>query len=147
MLKEIRKRLTRDLSCVLTQDELLVAGAELAQAGSDIRSIESRLASIKAEFKAKSAEAEARAMKHELQVSTRQEPREVACESVMDFTAGTYTIYRLDTGGCVETRPLHENERQMEIHADEDDASDMTRAYAGLLDVFGGSAAEDPGAH
>lgn len=50
------------------------------------------------------------------------EYREVECEIVQDFGAGTHIVTRLDTGVEIESRTLDDWERQMEIGEDEDES-------------------------
>lgn len=45
----------------------------------------------------------------------KKEPRQVPCEDVANFAGGVVETIRVDTGDIVATRPLREDERQMEF--------------------------------
>lgn len=48
-------------------------------------------------------------------ISTRRENREVRCRVEKDFEAGTIDTIREDTGDCIDSRRLREEERQTAI--------------------------------
>ena len=109
------RRYTTTLDCELKDHEILAYGRELAQVTSEAESEESRQASIKKEMAAKLAGLEARRTEISAKVNRGRELRDVQVEVTADFTAGTATETRLDTGEIVRERPLRDEEKQAEL--------------------------------
>ena len=48
-------------------------------------------------------------------IAAGSEMRDVKCQEVKNWTEGTVTMTRTDTGELIESRPMREDEKQMEI--------------------------------
>jgi hypothetical protein len=106
---------SRNLMCVLTDDEQRMRGVELAAA-------ELRLAALDGEKKQvaekiKTAEAEIEALAET--VKHKQEERPVVCTLTPDYEADSMTVRRTDTGAVVCIRQLTFNERQPDLPLEE----------------------------
>ena len=97
---------TRQLSCVLTREELLEVGDRMAQAQQDLAEVQQRRKEVVSQLKADEELCNARLNKAGSMISTRREVRGVACRVIINRTRGTRTVYRMDTGETVEHGPL-----------------------------------------
>jgi hypothetical protein len=104
---------TKDLSCSLTRDQLLMKGARRAQLDADMGAHESHADDVKAELKAKEAKIRAEAHLVSLQIRTQSEIRQVPCTRFADYETNKMFETRDDTGEVVDTRALTPEERQL----------------------------------
>ncbi|MCE5310751.1 MAG: hypothetical protein LLG20_24185 [Acidobacteriales bacterium] len=103
------ERVTEQLTCVMTDAEVMERGEQLARAIELMESAESRKKAAARDEKAK----EALASTLKLAILYRQEVRNVMCRQVPDFETGRVAIIREDTGALVRQRDLTSGERQM----------------------------------
>ncbi len=123
--KVISRMVTKALPVNLTEAEVLQYGRDVARAVSDKVRIEAEFDSVKADYKGKIAEQEAIVSKLSPRIHSGKETRDVECREVKNWTRMTVTITRTDTCEEIESRPMREDEKQMEIAdaaADEADA-------------------------
>jgi len=113
--KTLRRKVTKALPCQLTEAEILKYGRDMAHAMSERDRVQAEFDSVKQEYKARIEEHSANINKLSGRVNSGIETRDVACEEVKDWTDGTVTVARLDTGEIVEARPMREDEKQTEI--------------------------------
>jgi hypothetical protein len=106
---------TRNLPVKLTDEELLKVGRELAGTTQDIATEEKRQADVKAGMKARLAELDARRTQLAMNISRREQDRDVRVDVYMDFQRGIVQEIREDTGETVHTRQMTDTERQAEL--------------------------------
>lgn len=99
----------------LTDEELLKVGRELAGTTQDIATEEKRQADVKAGMKARLAELDARRTQLAMNISRREQDRDVRVDVYMDFQRGIVQEIREDTGETVHTRQMTDTERQAEL--------------------------------
>lgn len=106
------RKLTRNLPCRLTHDELLDRADQLSVVVQETTAEENRQTDAKAQMKARLTELDARKTRLAITISRKEEYRDVEVELVADVQAGTVTAYRNDSGEALETRPMSDAERQ-----------------------------------
>lgn len=116
----VRKEIGKILPVKLTDKELLAAGREAADSQEELRDVEGQAKAASDEYKGKMKAITGRIVRLASLVRAGYEHREVACEQVFDYEAGTLKVTRLDTREIVERRPLRSDERQMVLAVDED---------------------------
>ena len=112
---------TMRLACKLTDDELRAAGDGLAKVVQDIASEDDAQKDQKAQMKARLMELTARQTILALQVSRREEHRDVEVTIATCYDDGVEIRTRTDTGEVISTRALRDDERQPRL-PDGDDA-------------------------
>lgn len=100
------------LRCNLTDEELLETGKQLARANAQRAEAESHKKEIDSQLKADIEKHASRALSLSVLLNNGYEYRNVECQQVKDFAAGTVTVIRNDTGEIVLERPLTADERQ-----------------------------------
>lgn len=113
---------TRRLKTDLTPDEITEATEELVRQLDDHNALENELAELKAEYKAKLASCEAAIQLKTQLVRNKYEHREISVNILLNYTKGTYQMFRTDTSECIEDRKMTSGERQQEIHFTDKDA-------------------------
>jgi len=121
--KVVRRKITKALPVRLTDAEVLQYGRDAARAVSDRERIESELASVKADYKGKIEEQSAIVSKLSPRIHSGIETREVECEEVRNWTKAVVTVTRWDTGETIESRPMREDEKQMEVDLGADESA------------------------
>jgi len=117
--KRIRKeKFNQALKCKLSQEEILQAGEGMANAQKELLEIEDELASIKAQFKSKVECATALIKKNANLIRDKFQLRAVECQRVFDYDEGIVTEFRTDTGDAIASRPMTDDELQMEMEMD-----------------------------
>jgi hypothetical protein len=118
--KTITRMVTKSLPCKLEESEVLQYGRDIARAHADKDRIEDDFDSVKADYKGKIAEQAAIISKLSPRVHSGIETRDVECTEVKNWTKATVQVKRNDTGEIVESRPMREDEKQMQIGGIED---------------------------
>lgn len=108
----------RMLKCMLTEPELLEAGANLAAKLDDLKTCQAELDSVKKGYKAKEAEIEAQITTLQITVRNKYELRSVECENVQDFVSLECYVVRKDTGEELLRRKLTSEEKQSKLPFD-----------------------------
>lgn len=103
---------TRNLRVELTPEEVRAASKAQARADNEARQIEANKKSAADHWKAEAQRVDAEMRLLSRLVLDECDWRDVACEETYDYSAGTVTIVRLDTGEIVGTRPMLDEERQ-----------------------------------
>jgi len=111
----LRRKVTKALPCKLTEQEVTAYGRDLARAYTERERIAKELTSVKEDYKAKIGEQEAAIGKFTSRVHSGIETREVECEETKNWTRATVEVVRLDTYEPIESRPMREDEKQMEM--------------------------------
>jgi hypothetical protein len=106
---------TEDLSCDLTQSEVLERGRRMAQVDGEIDAHTSHEINVKADLKATRARLEAERSKLSACVRSGTEARPVEVEHLADFEAGVVKEIRIDTGKLIRSRVLLSTERQLAL--------------------------------
>jgi hypothetical protein len=114
--KVIRRMVTKALPVNLTEAEVLQYGRDVARAVSDKTRIEAEFDSVKADYKGKIAEQEAIVSKLSPRIHSGKETRDVECSEVKNWTRMTVTVTRTDTMEEIESRPMREDEKAMELN-------------------------------
>lgn len=108
-------RVSRELDCQLTPDEVRLSGRSLGNVLLKISLVNEKVREIKEAGKAEKAVLEAEASRLGRMVRTGKEMREVVCAVDYDWTKGKKTVTRLDTGEVVGVENITPVERQREI--------------------------------
>lgn len=108
-----REKSERNLKCILTQDEILVAARCMADAQEELHSLQNEADEWKTQHKAKEAAAESVIAAKGSMVRTGYTFRMVECETVRDYDKGKITTRRLDTSEIEQTRDMTTTESQM----------------------------------
>lgn len=113
--KTLKRSVTKQLPCKLTDAEILAYGRDLARAHSDMSRIDDEFASQKQEFKFRADEQKAIIGKLSARVHSGQETRDVECVETKNWSRSIVTITRTDTKEEIENRPMREDEKQMQL--------------------------------
>jgi hypothetical protein len=111
-------KMTKDLICNLTREEVANYADSLAQLIDRESSTNSEFASIKKAWNGKIEDIKRDIQSTSTKVREHKELRLVKCEKVLDFDAGEVREVRLDTGEIIGTRPMSSTERQKELDFD-----------------------------
>jgi len=112
---------TRLLKCELTEEEVRVAAQELARNLDELESLDDKLKELKADFKAQIEAKEAAAKVQRNLVRNKWDYRNTACTMVLDYTNGTVTVTREETGEIIKDRKMLTEEKQMDMGFDGDE--------------------------
>ena len=112
---------TRLLKCELTEEEVRVADQELARNLDELESLDDKLKELKADFKAQIEAKEAAAKVQRNLVRNKWDYRNTACTMVLDYTNGTVTVTREETGEIIKDCKMLTEEKQMDMGFDGDE--------------------------
>jgi len=131
------KASNRLLPCDLTTDEIIAQGEKISIARSTISSAEEDFKAQKKAFDGLKSEQEGVIMRSCSLIDRKKEDREVACETVHDYTSGKVTTTRLDTYVVIDDRPLNDDELQQELdlHAKNEEGEDGPEASTDTTEV------------
>jgi len=115
-----RKAKNRQLLCKLTAEEIKEKSKELTGHMMQVESLKRQRKYIGDEIKT----LDQAVMDLRNTVHFQHETRPVECEAILDYSEKMVTFIRLDTGEDVETRPMTQDERQMELGLEEPEATD-----------------------
>ena len=115
---------TRYLKCLLTEDEIRIAGDTLARNLDELEVLDDKLKEIKADFKAQIEAKEAAAKVQRNLVRNKYDYRNVPCTLVLNYTGGTAICTRDDTEAIVDDRPMTMAEKQMDLGFDGDEQTE-----------------------
>lgn len=104
------KKAQKFLKCILTQEELLMAGQRMADAQQRMVQIESEMEVFKAQHKQKIAEQSAILSHSTLLITNKYEPRQIACTDTYLHDEEQVITTRDDTGEEVERRRMTNEE-------------------------------------
>lgn len=113
--KTVTRMVTKALPVKLSEQEVTQYGRDMDRAHADRNRIENEFDSVKAEYKGKISEQEAIIEKLSPRIHSGIETRDVECSEVKNWTKATVTVTRTDTGEVIESRPMREDEKQMQI--------------------------------
>lgn len=113
--KLVSKNVTKQLPVTLTDEEILKYGRDCARAQADRNQIQNTAKQVAKEFSAKVAEQEAIIAKLSVYINSGKETRDIACIELKNWTKGTVLVQRTDTHETIESRPMREDEKQMEM--------------------------------
>ena len=106
---------TRLLKCELTEEEVRVAAQELARNLDELEALDDQLGQVKADFKTQIVSKEAAAKVQRNLVRNKYDYRNTQCSMVLDYTNGTVTVTREDTGEVIKERKMLAEEKQMSM--------------------------------
>ena len=112
---------TRLLKCELTEEEVRVAAQELARNLDELEALDDQLGQVKADFKTQIVSKEAAAKVQRNLVRNKYDYRNTQCSMVLDYTNGTVTVTREDTGEVIKERKMHAEEKQMNMGFDDEE--------------------------
>jgi len=111
-MAEDTKKVTRNLFCKLTDEEVLAYSRSVAsKLGEKDREDKHKKRAAK-EFDSRIANLESEVVDLIEKVNTGEEMREVECEWRYEWTSNTKVLVRLDTGEEIDKRPIEADERQ-----------------------------------
>jgi hypothetical protein len=113
--KTSKKKITRLLPVRLTAKEAEERAQSLAATKLEIDRLSVECKVVNANFKDQLKGLGEQLRRLANVVKAGEEQRDVACEVTLDFTEGNYYVLRLDTGEFMDTRPLTEGERQLNL--------------------------------
>ena len=113
--KVLKRKVTKPLPVKLTDREILQYGKDMVRAMADTERIETEFDSVKKDYKAKIAEQQAVVDKFSPRIHSGIETRDIECVEIKNWTNGTVRVNRMDTGEIIESRPMREDEKQMEM--------------------------------
>lgn len=110
-----KKKLSRNLKCTLTPDEVRTYGMELARANAARDEAEERKKEVDAQLKAEIESHQTRGLNLARKINNGYEYRDVECEMDGNYKTNTVMIRRLDTNEIIETRAMTDEERQTHL--------------------------------
>jgi len=113
--EETRRKTERLLKVLLTPDEERYFGKEIARARQELAAVNDELDEVKSQFKSKIESCEKEQNRFMVLLNNGYEYRQVECEVVNDYKAGTVRVTRMDTGELVEERAMNDIDRQREL--------------------------------
>jgi hypothetical protein len=131
---------TNFLRYEFTQDERLKMGDDLAQAHNRVEEIDEEEASMKAQVKQSRSSVEATIGTLSRNLANGFVMRNIECKlSYDDPNPGEVTSYRTDNGESVKTRPMTEQERQMDLPLENAEQVEVSVSLSGAaVDTFFG---------
>ena len=111
------------LKCQLTQEELLERGDQMAHALDELNRLADEKKALGEELKAKEAKTQAEITVLQQLVRNKYDRRLVDCNLVINYTTQKALLVRLDTEETIEERDLTEEEKQMDMGFDDDQAA------------------------
>lgn len=109
------RTVTKQLPVVLTDAEILNYGRDCARAQHEHANIKNTAKTVAKEYASKIAEQEAIIARLTVIINSGKETRDIACLELKNWNKGTVTVSRNDTHEVIESRPMREDEKQMEI--------------------------------
>jgi hypothetical protein len=109
------KKLTKNLKCILSEDETRKYGMELARANANKDEAEERKKEVDAQLKAEIESHSTRALNLARKINNGYEYRDVECLMQFDYPKNSVRIERQDTYEIIETRSMTDEERQTSL--------------------------------
>ena len=109
---------TRQLKCVLTDEEIREASDCLARTLDELEMLQDEEKKIKADFKAQIEAKEAATRVQKNLVRDKYQFRPVRCTMTLNYTTLRVAVARDDTGEVVTERAMNEDEKQLKIEFD-----------------------------
>jgi hypothetical protein len=106
---------TRNLKCVLTEEELKKISEQMANAVLERDEALDGLKSVQAQFKARITGAEAQISLCASKIQNGYEYRNVECAIERDYLLGEIRYFRKDTGEKADSRSMTADERQQDL--------------------------------
>lgn len=113
--KDEVKRKLESLPVRLTQDELNQRAKRLTEAVQEIDENDAWKKACMREHKDKDETLQGEVRRLSRIVNSGEEYRQVECEEVPNWKKGTMETYRMDTGECVDFRPMSTAEKQAQF--------------------------------
>ena len=110
-----RHEITSSQKCQLTKDEILQQGEVMAGAQKEVTEAENELNSIKKQFQARIETATCQMNRAANLIRDKFEYRNVKCERIFNYDAGTVTEWRRDTNETIANREMTEDEKQTKL--------------------------------
>lgn len=121
-------KVVKELRCALTDEELLARGQALARALEQMQKREADGKAFAANVKSDIEQYKKEGLRLTSHIAEKSEWRHVECNEVHDFKEGTVSLIRLDTCEVISERRMWDEERQDELHLDEDESADPPAA-------------------
>jgi len=106
---------TRNLKCFLTEAEIANHAEIAANAEGEILALEDEFKAVKSGYTSQIDEKKSILHRHCGLVRSKFEFRETECRKFYNYTDRTVSVVRLDTYETIETRPMKDDEAQMEL--------------------------------
>lgn len=117
------EKLIRELSCVLTEDERNLRGAELAAAITDSDKLEAEKKTFGTQWEERKEEVDGRIHRLASARNTGSEKRHVECSQHPNHATKMVDVYRDDTGEKLFSRGMEPNELQRGMFQDDEPAA------------------------
>ena len=108
--------LTKEVKCLLTQEELLDYSKQLAKNQQDKYEAESHKKSVVADCNDKIARLDSEMHALSRKINSGYEYRMTKCQYVFDWERLTKTLIRIDTGEIVDIRPVTDEDKQQSLN-------------------------------
>ena len=105
----------KNIRVKLTPEEFVDRATMLAKALADRDAAEADMASMRSAFKSRIDEASAQVAKYQQVIAEGSEWRDVRCTETHHYDLGLVTITVDETGEIIITRPMRDDEKQMEM--------------------------------
>ena len=129
--------LSLSLKCLLTDDEKMERGAALAEHVQAIEVLSKEKSASAAGFKTRIDHHTLEGAALSFALKNGYEYRDVACSATRNFEVRTVTIVRIDTGECIETRPMEIHEMQSRLFDEDVIGSGYADRHQGKITVLG----------
>lgn len=111
----LEKSTSRHLQVIFSQDVMGTMSKELAMSFNRRSQLELKLKEVTTQIKGEIAKADADISRLATDVERGYTYRDVDCTLIYDFTSNLYSMVRNDTKEVVESRPLSDDEKQLEL--------------------------------
>ena len=125
---------TRELSCVLNESELLAYSLNQSRLLTDKHELEEKKKEVAAEYASKIKSLDANINVLTRKIITRSEMRDVNCEMTMRWQTGKKDTVRLDTMELINTEDIRESERQQRMTFNKEEQAEAAKAPYGIWD-------------
>lgn len=125
---------TRELSCVLSEPELLAYSRDQSRLLTDRHELEEKKKEVAAEYTSKIKSLDAGINVLTRKIITGSEMRDVKCEVTMRWQTGKKDTVRLDTKELVNTEDIREGERQQRMTFNKEEQAESAKAPYGIWD-------------
>ncbi len=110
---------TKFLRCIVTEEQKRQLAGQMAESLQAISQLEANLKSVSTQLKAEISKHEASLLEASEKYRSGFEMKNVECKIEKFFRIGTVATYRMDTGECIEDRPMEGEELQRSLSLQE----------------------------
>lgn len=116
-------KVSKHLSCLLSDQEIRTMGQELARANAQKDEAEERKKAVDAQLKSEIESHATRSASLARTINNGYQYKDVECVMRFDYVTNTVTTVRTDTGAVIDTRAMTTEERQVELKFEDEDTN------------------------